>query len=193
MASKEVRAALRKQFSPDQVYQRQGPGGKKLDYISGETMIERLIEATSEEDTGYAWIAGIHTLEKLEKGWLAVVQGQLQIQGDIGTGTGAMVNPDPDMAVKSANTEALKNAAKNGFGVGLELWNAEYREKLGQRRRASSGNEAALKSLVFDLAKGVLGDSNPGAKDVAKAFDVSVGDLSDPDVLREILVREGLL
>lgn len=206
MASKEVRTALSAPFPPEQVYQRQGPGGKKLDYIAGETVIRRLAEATKDQvfnsnEQGYAWNAQIHTLERIVTGepgeesttFLAVVQGQLLIGGDMGTGMGAMRNPDPDMAIKSANTEALKNAAKNGFGVGLELWDAEYRTQLDQRRRAAGGNEQALKALVWDIAKKRWPDDSASAAQIAANFKVPVGDLSDPKVLATILEKEGVL
>ena len=204
MASKELRAALREPFAPGEVKQRQGPGRTRLDYVAGETLIQRLLSATADEETGYAWQANIQTLERIvttdaETGeqstkYLAVVQGALLIQGDMGTGVGAMVNPDPDMAVKSANTEALKNAAKNGFGVGLELWDAEYRTQLDQRRRAADGNEQALKTLVWELAKTRIpaGDA-PTLANVALLFNRDPGDLSDPRVLSEILSEEGIL
>lgn len=194
MASSELRAALRAPFPADQVKQRQGPGRTKLDYIAGETLINRLLEATADQEKGYAWQAMVKTIEKVEKGYLAVVQGTLMIDGDMGTGVGAMINADPDMALKSANTEALKNAAKNGFGVGLELWDAEYRTQLDQRRRAAGGSEQALKTLVFDLAKKQLDPAKkPTVADVAAVFKVAPGDLSDPAVLSEILTENGVL
>src|SRR6266576_3726823 len=193
MASKEVRLALKKKFPADQVKQRSGAGGMKLDYVAGETVIARLLAATEDEETGYAWSSRIVKVEKVGTDWCAVVEGQLLIQGDAGTGVGAMINRDVDMAVKSANTEALKNAAKNGFGIGLELWDKEYRETLGQQRRALAGNEAALKSMVFDIAKTKLGVSKPTAAQVADLFDVSTGDLSEADTLRGILEAQGIL
>jgi len=97
------------------------------------------------------------------------------------------------MAVKSANTEALKNAAKNGFGVGLELWDAEYRATLDKRRRAIGGNEQALKALVWEVAKSRVAPDTPTLANVALLFNREPGDLSDPAVLSEILAEEGIL
>ena len=193
MANKAVRLALKKKFPADQVKQRQGAGGMKLDYVAGETVIARLLEATEDEDTGYAWQSRIVKIERIGTDWAAVVEGQLLIQGDCGTGVGAMTNRDLDMAVKYAITEALKNAAKNGFGIGLELWDKEYRETLAQQRRALGGSESALKSMVFDIAKTKLGVSKPTAAQVAGLFDVSTGDLSEADTLRGILEAQGIL
>jgi len=193
MASKEVRLALKKKFPADQVKQRSGAGGMKLDYVAGETVIARLLAATEDEESGYAWSSRIVKVEKVGTDWCAVVEGQLLIQGDAGTGVGAMINRDVDMAVKSANTEALKNAAKNGFGVGLELWDKEYRETLSQQRRAIEGNEAALKAMVFDIAKQKLDIAKPTAKQVAEVFNVTAGDLSEASVLKKILYDQGIL
>ena len=199
MASTAVRAKLREKFSVSDVKQRQGAGSMKLDYVAGETVIQRLIDATKDEDTGYAWLSNIVSIQEVErekrdgskyKTWVAVVQGSLQIQGDVGTGMGAMENPEADMAVKSANTEALKNAAKNGFGVGLELWDKEYRETLSAQRRLLAGDEQAAKQAVWDIAKAKGATDSAG---IAKLFDVSVGDLSDIEVLRDILRAEGVL
>jgi hypothetical protein len=197
MATKELRRKLRERFPVSDVKKRRGPGGKDLDYVAGETVINRLLSATEDEESGYAWQSQIHTLERVSANesapYLAVVQGALLIGGDMGTGVGAMINPDPDMAVKSANTEALKNAAKNGFGVGIELWDAEYRAQLGQKRKAVEGNEQALKQMVFTLAQARLDTSKPSQAQIAELFGVKAGDLSDPTTLTAILTDEGLL
>lgn len=193
MASKEIRAALRAKFPVSEVKSRQGAGKMKLDYVAGETVIQRLLDATADEETGYAWQAGIFKADQTEDGkWAAVVIGNLIIGGDQGTGVGAMVNADLDMAVKSANTEAIKNAAKNGFGVALELWDKEYRDGLGQQRRAVAGDEQAMKQMVFDIAKKRLG-GKPDSAAIAELFDITVGDLADPEALQTILKSEGVL
>jgi hypothetical protein len=193
MASKEVRQKLRAKFPANEVKQRQGAGGMKLDYVAGETVIGRLLEATADEESGYAWSADIVHIEETPKGWVAVVRGTLLIHGDAGTGVGAMVNKDVDMAVKSANTEALKNAAKNGFGVGIELWDKEYRETLGQQRRLLGGSEQAMKQEVWKIAKEKLGIEKPTPAQIAKLFGVKAGDLADADSLKAILEGEGIL
>jgi len=192
MASKELRAALRAPFSASEVKQRQGPGRKMLDYVAGETVLNRLLDLTANEDSGYAWQVTSVQFEKSDKGWAAVVSGSLLIQGDMGSGVGAMENAELDMAVKSANTEAIKNAAKNGFGIGLELWDAEYRDQLAQRRRAAGGSESALKSLVMDVARRKTGKTKLSLPEVADALGVTAGDLSDPATLTAILEAEGV-
>jgi hypothetical protein len=187
MASTELRARLRKPFPVDKVYTRKGPGGKQLDYVAGETFLNRLLDETADEEFGYAWQVTHQQVFQTDDGWAVVVAGQLSIGGDVGSGTGAMTNKDLDMAAKSANTEAIKNAAKNGFGIGLELWDAEYRDGLAQRRRAAAGNEQALKALVFQMAADKLGRKPKSAAEVAEALGVSVGDLSDADSLAKLL------
>lgn len=192
MASQEIRKALREPFPADQVKQRQGPRGIKLDYVAGETVLQRLIDVTAEAESGYAWQINGFDVRETDKGWAVTVAGTLMIHGDAGGGIGSMVNPDLDMAAKSANTEAIKNAAKNGFGVGLELWDAEYRATLGEKRRLLAGSEQAMKAAVWKLAQ----ERDPKAKTgaaVAKLFGIKAGDLADPDVLRAILEDAGLL
>ena len=124
---------------------------------------------------------------------VAVASLELVIDGKRGFGVGAMKNPDPDMALKSAVSEALKNAAKNGFGIGLELWDAEYRKTLDSRRALLGGSEAALKREVFRIARDKTGLDKPTGAQVAKVFGRKAGELADPAVLREILEGEGLL
>ena len=124
---------------------------------------------------------------------VAVASLELVIDGKRGFGVGAMKNPDPDMALKSATSEALKNAAKNGFGIGLELWDAEYRKTLDSRRALLGGSEAALKREVFKIAREKTGLDKPSSAQVAKAFGRKTGELADTAVLRAILEEEGLL
>lgn len=194
MASKEVRAALTKPFPADEVKQREGPGGRKLDYISGDQVIRRLQEATADQDLGYAWTIGFVKVEKEGNRYRAEVMGTLQIGGDAGAGVGSKTDGDADMALKSANTEALKNAAKNGFGVGLELWDKEYLATLNSKRRVMGGDNAAMKQAVWKIAKARLGgDKNPSVAQVAKLFGVTTAGLQEDNVLKSILEEEGVL
>lgn len=179
---------LREKFPPSKVYQREGPGGKKLDYVSGETILERLLDVAPE----YEWVGRIVSIEDGR----AVVEGTLTIPG-AGSGFGvgsAKMGGDLDSSLKSANTEALKNAAKNCSGIGLELWNAEYRDDLARLRRLEGGSEQALKAEVFRIAKTKtdLGP-RPTPTAIAKVFGRKAGDLADPDVLKQILTEEGVL
>ena len=101
-----------------------------------------------------------------------------------------MVNPDIDMAVKSATSEATKNAAKNGFGVALDLWNADYRDAVGEARKLAGMTEAQLKAKVFGIARTKLDKAKPSAAEIGKLFGVPASKLTDEDTLRAILVAE---
>jgi hypothetical protein len=190
MATEETLARLRVPFPAAKVYQREGPGGKKLDYVAGETILERLLETTPE----YSWSGRIVSVDADGR---AIVEGHLSVGDKTGYGVGsAKMGADVDSSLKAANTEAIKNAAKNGFGIGLELWNEEHRADIAVARRAGEGDLPALKKAVFDLAKKKL-DKKSGAKttvaEVAKCFGVDPGELSDMATLRGILESEGVL
>jgi len=189
-----VLTRLRRKFPASDVKQRLGGGGKQLDYVAIETTIERMLEEVPE----YSWEGRIVNVAKDDTSWVAVVEGHLSIPDangfeKRGFGVGAMKNPDVDMAVKSANSEAFKNAAKNGFGVALELWSEEHRESLKVARNAAGGSEAALKKAVFDLAKKQLNKAKPTVAEVAKNFGVEPGDLADKSTLQRILQEQGVL
>lgn len=190
-------AALREPFAPEIVKQRKGSGGKMLDYVAIETVLGRLLDVAPE----FNWIAGdvtliprVYTVDGEEKvTYTATVAGQLTIGQKVASGVGAMINPDPDMALKSANSEAIKNAAKNGWGVALELWDKDYLVSLDKRRKLAKGSAAALKQAVFGLAVEQLGKAKPTAKEIAAHFGVAAGDLADEETLKTILTKEGLL
>lgn len=183
-AKPSVLEQLRAPFPVEDVKQRPGGGGKQLDYVAIETVLARLLDVAPD----YAWEGRVVSIED----GTAVVEGHLTIEGKRAFGVGAMKNPDLDMAVKSANSEAMKNAAKNGFGVSLELWSADYRAQL-DRARTAGKSVASMKQEVFRIAKGRLDKASPTAKDVAGVFGVSAGSLGDEDTLREILQKEGIL
>ena len=180
---------LRRPFPAGDVKQRQGGGGKTLDYVAIETTIERFLT----EAPTYSWDGRVVMVSQDGNSWVAVVEGRLTAEGKSGFGVGAMKNPDVDMAVKSANSEAFKNAAKNGFGVALELWSEEHRENLKVARAAAGGSEASLKKAVFDLAKKQLGKTKPTVAEVAKQFGVEAGELSDKATLEKILQDQGVI
>lgn len=177
-----VVAALREPFPLDKIYARQGPGGKTLDYVSIETVLERLIEVAPD----YSIVGKVEYLEPGQ----AVVSVQLTIGDKTAFGIGEMANPSTDMAVKSATSEAIKNAAKNGFGVALDLWNAEYRDNVGKARKRAGMTEAQLKAEVFSIARTRLDKAKPSAAEIGKLFGVPANKLTDESTLREILDAE---
>lgn len=176
---------LREPFPVDKVKQRPGGGGKTLDYVPIETVLERLLDVAPE----YHWI--VMDVQLTNEG--VVVRGNLTIDGKVSTGVGAMKNPDLDMAVKSANSEAMKNAAKNGWGVGLELWDAEYREELAVARESGAATVAesvdlqALKNRVADLAV-TAGVERTGPA-IASHFGVTIEALQSRETLEHIVAQ----
>jgi hypothetical protein len=193
-AESATREALRAPFPADKVYQRQGPGGKKLDFISIETVLNRLLDAAP----GYSWVASAQINypesyidkdgDRITPNPIVATTGTLSIDGKSATGFGSHQNPDLDMALKSANSEAMKNAAKNGWGVMLELWDAEYRDDLEKNRKIQTASEASLKGDVFRIARERLGKDKPTAVEIGTLFGVDPSLLTDVPTLRAILV-----
>ena len=176
--------ALRAPFPAEQVKQRQGPGGKQLDYVPIETVLGRLLELAP----NYSWAASVDVRMTVDGSkYMVVATGHLTIGDKTATGVGAMIHMDPDMAVKSANSEAMKNAAKNGFGVALELWDEEHRASLATDRALAAGDLPTLKKAVYDRAKEGLNKSRPTLAEVADYFNVNVGALNDVPSLKAIL------
>lgn len=176
---------LREPFSVEQVKQRPGGGGKMLDYVPIETVLERLLTIAPD----YSWEAELAHID----GKLAVVQGTLTIDDKRAYGIGAMSNNDVDMAVKSANSEAMKNAAKNGFGIALELWDETHRQELEAQRNpvvpsrsAIAADELAeLKNRVADIAV-AAGVERTGPA-IAAHFGMDVDDLQVRSKLESIV------
>lgn len=177
-----VVAKLREPFPLDKIYSRQGPGGKQLDYVSIETVLERLIEVAPD----YSLFGKVERLTENS----AVVSIQLTIGDKSSFGIGEMTNPALDMAVKSATSEAIKNAAKNGFGIALDLWNADYRDDVARQRKRAGATEAQLKAEVFSIARTRLDKAKPSAAEIGELFDVSPSKLTDEATLRAILEAE---
>ena len=161
-----------------------------LDYVPIETVLERLLD----EAPGYSWWASPQILE----GNRVVVSGSLKIGDKEVSGVGAYEQGtqrsfDLDMAVKSANSEAMKNAAKNGWGVGLELWNEEYREELAVARESGAATVAesvdlqALKNRVADLAV-TAGVERTGPA-IASHFGVTIEALQSRETLEHIIAQ----
>lgn len=179
---------LREPFPVEQVKQRDGAGGKKLDYIPIETVLERLLTVAPD----YSWQASLAHLGSD----FAVVEGTLTIGDKSAYGIGAYEKGnrrsyDLDMAVKSANSEAMKNAAKNGFGVALELWDEEHRQELEvQRREVVQADDllTTLKNRVADIAV-AQGCERTGPA-IAAHFGIDVEQLQNVKELEAIVAQE---
>lgn len=185
-------AKLREPFPVEKVKQRQGGGGRMLDYVPIETVLERLLELAPD----YSWSAHlVHFADNT-----AVVEGHLTIGDKTAYGIGSMTNRDADMAVKSANSEAMKNAAKNGFGVALELWDQDHLAQLEVARQVGATGSAQagatltvvpddeltqLKNRVADIAVAAGVDRTGPA--IAAHFGIPIEKLQDRETLEQII------
>lgn len=195
---------LSAKFLPEQVKQREGGGGKKLDYISIDTVLNRLNEVLEFEWEFHGQSTHLSptvvTVKGQEKdGYLAVVTGHLVVHTSEGPrwtfGVGAHRDVDPDMAIKSALAEAEKKAAQRR-GVGLYLWDEDAREELKEQRQAIKRKQADPTKLDLDELKLAVyekaveqGLEEHSAEGLAEWYSVDVGDLQDEATLLELLER----
>lgn len=123
-------AALREKFPAEVVKQRAGRGSIKLDYIDIATTLHRLNDVL-----GVNWNTELLRLEAYPKdsGWAFVIALKLTALGKDAVGVGAAEASDPDDAVKTALAEAIKKAGHQ-FGIGLELWDEDWRNEIAASR-----------------------------------------------------------
>ena len=178
---------LREPFSVDQVKQRPGGGGRMLDYVSIETALGRLLEVAPD----YSMTGSVVS----DDGKTAIAECSITALGKTGYGVGAMTNTDADMRVKSALSEAIKNSLKNGFGVALELWDADHREELENQRQGltvvTSQQEEELTNLknrVADIA--VLQGVDRTGPSIAAHFGITIEQLQDRETLEGIISQQ---
>lgn len=167
---------LSDKFPVHKVSQRPGPRGIMLDYIAGEDVLERLLEV----DPSFRWSVDNWKVY-IDDGWTVFVEGTLSTDGTYRSGMGSGYSNDPDMAVKTAHTEALKNAAKH-FGVGLYLFHEKERELLAEQREELAELQRELADKA--RAKGI----EVKASSIAAYFDLNPEELDDLEVLREIVL-----
>ncbi len=197
MAAKTTRPqleALMAQFEPAQHKSRK-QGGQDLTYIPIDATINRVNEVL-----GSAWSVRPPSSTQvlpLENGFLA--KSELFIDAEIDGvtktlyGVGAMRNPDPDMAMKTALAEALKKAFHQA-GVALYLWDPAQRDEVAAKSKWAGATLVAKKKEVQRLAKEKLNlDKAPSAKQVAEAHGVTPADLAEDSTIDAILKTEGLL
>lgn len=134
---------------------------------------------------------------------LDVVRGETEDDEDFLTtssievkrdGIGAAVSFDPDMAVKTAQAEALKKACHQ-FGIALYLWHEEERDFVTLQKKAQV-DDSELKRLAVVHTQRTLDIPNetlPTAEQVASVLDLSVDDLKNPKTLRDALVMSGVI
>jgi len=139
------RELLEKPFGPGQIKQREGNFGKKLDYIEGHVIIQRLNEAFESE-----WSFSIMKHEILKETDEVVVLGELSTgsikKSQFGSSritrareTGEIISLSDDL--KAAATDSIKKCATL-LGVGLSLYNGDKSERRnhGDRTKGNGGN-----------------------------------------------------
>lgn len=126
---------LAKQIDKSLIKQRQGAGGKTLDYIPGYVAIDQ-----ANKIFGFGgWSYSVTDLRQIgSSGWLAVVKVTANVCGssvtreDTGWGSG-----DSEKASKEAVTDALKRALRTfGDAFGNWLWEKPDHEGLREPERA---------------------------------------------------------
>lgn len=105
-----------------------------LDYIP----IERVLQRLGTIDPSYEIEKRTEALTQEGNRWTIFVSVDLLLFGRNVAGVGSGTSNDPDMAYKTAMSEAIKNAAKNGWHVGLYLWDEEERDLVAQQRADGS-------------------------------------------------------
>lgn len=108
---------LTRPFNQHEIQQRPGPGGKPLSYVSGSTVIARLIEAFPDHDWSF------EILRSWDTGNEILVQAQLRVGEVSKCNVGSADSSKPD-AMKTAVTDALKRCALL-LGIGLHLYGVE--------------------------------------------------------------------
>lgn len=130
---KAISNALRVPFPASAIRKREGPGGKKFDYIEGHVVIHRLNDSTEND-----WSAHITDLKREGDLWVCFVE--LTIPG-LGTRPGIGVQRVSDRSgedlIKGALTDGIKHAAKH-FGVAIDLYGPDREDEDYQASNASS-------------------------------------------------------
>ena len=134
MDKQKIQEALSAKFPADEVKQREGGFGKKLDYIGIDTAINRMNEVLP---LGYSW--RVDSLVVIEgsvvvTGTLSIPMGDGTIIERSGVGADKVNATDMDKSVKTAFAEAFKKAG-NTLGIALYLWDADERAELARERQ----------------------------------------------------------
>lgn len=157
MIDPNIRKILVRPFLPEECKKRRGPGGAELTYVDQHAVISRLNEAFGVG--GWSWELRAEVCDGS-----VMVTGSLVVDG--ARHDGCSIEPlggsrDPEVAIKIADTDALKRAARL-FGVGLHLYDKNdsiHKEvtRRSSRRDARPPNSSRLtdKQLraIYAIAK----------------------------------------
>lgn len=177
---------LTMKFDRSAIKQREGGGGKKLDYIETHTCIHRLNDATDNQ-----WDFEIVDLRKEDN--LYICLGKLTIP-ELGTrmgiGVQAVINSKQEDLVKGAASDALKKAATL-FGVALELYGPDYEAETPKPITVSAIEQYSAKQL---LAKALEHRGSKTAWDNlftklggdAEEWVALLGQITDPGLLAKL-------
>lgn len=133
---------LTKAFGQECIRQRQGGGGKMLDYLATHTVISRLNRFAGE------WSWSINTIEV--RGDLYVLTGTLTIPGlgsRDGIGVQRVSERGGEDLAKGCSSDALKKAATL-FGVGLHLYGEDTEEEQEKADEQQRKDDAGKRFVV---------------------------------------------
>jgi hypothetical protein len=147
---------LAAEFPKNEVRQRDGGRGVKLDYIDVVQTINRLCEVLKADwdwrvlDSNVALVEGSNGPT-----FLAQERGELQVwlpdrdRPIVRGGSGADTDPrDPDKAIKTADAEALKKAGHK-FQIALYLWDEGKRNEIADFRKLQGASLGQLKQAAL--------------------------------------------
>lgn len=174
---------------PASAHSSRSQGGKTLTYISIDATLNH-VNAILGPNWHIAPTSSTQLMPLEDGKYLA--KCELHVRADIDGvtkylyGVGAMVNGDPDMAMKTALAEAIKKAFHQ-TGVGLYLWDNDRATAVLAKSKLHSLSENDLKKAVIALAEKKAGQKQTTPAAIAKAVGLKTGDLADREALIRVL------
>jgi hypothetical protein len=145
-SNKGITEILMREFPKEAIKRRPGAKGRQLDYLAGDTVIRRLIEATGNSfDVTVIDLQFVDTKINGKAGQLARATVELHIPGlgrRQGLGVQMLADGAGEDLVKGVVTDGMKKAATL-FGVGLELYGEGYEAEPSVPARSSSTSSPA--------------------------------------------------
>ena len=177
---------LRREFTPAECENRAGPGGFTLTYVAHFAVIDRLIEAVGIGN--FQWkISSVLVADNM-----VTVAGDLTLWVDerwvtnSGVSTEALKGNDLEKSTKTADTDALKRAARL-FGVGLHLYCKGGTKPAARQSMGVSGGTGGPTEPQKRLLYAIADEQGLGKREFADGVaklgnreikDMSVGEVS---------------